>query len=95
MHAVADYLKPCRWRIVRVVSLKFAAAVLELLLPLLLAHIIDVSVPARNLCSVWGTGAVMAAKRKECYRVEKRSPEETFLTEEDQESDLECAWESL
>ena len=59
MHAVADYLKPCRWRIVRVVSLKFAAAVLELLLPLLLAHIIDVSVPARNLWSVWGTGAVM------------------------------------
>lgn len=59
MHAVADYLKPCRWRIVRVVSLKFAAAVLELLLPLLLAHIIDVSVPSKNLWSIWGTGAIM------------------------------------
>lgn len=60
MRRVSDYLKPCRWRIARVVTLKFTAAVLELLLPLLLACIIDVSVPAGDLRSLWGTGAVMA-----------------------------------
>ena len=59
MHTVARYLLPCRLRIAGVVVLKFTAAVLELLLPLLLAHIIDVSVPAGDLPSIWGAGALM------------------------------------
>lgn len=60
MHMVTRYLKPCRLRMAGVVALKFTAAVLELLLPLLLAHIIDVSVPAKSLRSIWETGAAMA-----------------------------------
>ena len=43
------------------VTVKFTAAVLELLLPLLLAHIIDGCVPAQDLPGVFQAGGLMLA----------------------------------
>ena len=43
----------------RGVSIKFIAALLELVLPLLLASVIDDLVPARDLPGIWRTGILM------------------------------------
>ena len=60
MGTVLGYLRPYSRRVAVGVSVKFAAAVLELLIPLLLEHIIVVSVPARDLPSIWRSGGLMA-----------------------------------
>ena len=54
------YLIPYKLRVACGVTVKFTAAVLELVLPLLLAHVIDVLVPARDLTAIWVTGGAMA-----------------------------------
>ena len=41
------------------VTIKFTAAILELVLPLLLATVIDDLVPARDLTAIWRTGVLM------------------------------------
>ena len=43
------------------VTFKFTAAILELILPLLLEHVIDVAVPAEDLPAIWHCGFLMAA----------------------------------
>lgn len=59
MKTILGYLRPHVSRVAVGVTIKFTAAVLELLLPLLLAHIIDDCVPARDLVSVWQAGGWM------------------------------------
>lgn len=59
MKTILGYLRPHAPRVAVGVTVKFTAAVLELLLPLLLAHIIDDCVPARDLPAVWQAGGLM------------------------------------
>ena len=59
MHTVARYLRPYAGRVACGVTIKFTAAVLELILPLLLARIIDVYVPAGELAHIWRAGGLM------------------------------------
>lgn len=61
MSTVLGYLRPHSRRVVCGVTVKFAAALLELVLPLLLEHIVDVSVPAGDLAAIWLCGGLMAA----------------------------------
>lgn len=55
------YLRPFAWRVARGVAIKFTAAVLELMMPLLLAHIINVCVPAGDVDAIWRMGGLMMA----------------------------------
>lgn len=59
MKVVLGYLKPYAGRVAVGVSIKFIAALLELVLPLLLASVIDDLVPARDLPGIWRTGILM------------------------------------
>ena len=59
MKTILGYLRPHAPRVAVGVTVKFTAAVLELLLPLLLARIIDDCVPARDLAAVWRAGGLM------------------------------------
>ena len=59
MKTILGYLRPHAPRVAVGVTVKFTAAVLELLLPLLLAHIIDGCVPARDLPGVFRAGGWM------------------------------------
>ncbi len=59
MKTILGYLRPHAPRVAVGVTVKFTAAVLELLLPLLLAHIIDDCVPARDLPGVYRAGGLM------------------------------------
>ena len=59
MHTVMGYLLPHARRVACGVTIKFTAAVLELILPLLLARIIDVYVPAGELPRIWRAGGLM------------------------------------
>ena len=59
MRTAFRYLRPYGKRVCCGVAIKFTAAILELILPLLLAHIIDVCVPARDLDAIWRTGGLM------------------------------------
>ena len=59
MKVVLGYLKPYAGRVTVGVAIKFTAAILELVLPLLLATVIDDLVPARDLTAIWHTGALM------------------------------------
>ena len=59
MKTILGYLRPHASRVAVGVTVKFTAALLELLLPLLLARIIDGCVPARDLPAVWRTGGLM------------------------------------
>lgn len=59
MKVVLGYLKPYTGRVAVGVTIKFTAAILELVLPLLLATVIDELVPARNLPAIWRTGVLM------------------------------------
>ncbi len=61
MRTVMGYLRPFAWRVCRGVTIKFTAAVLELTLPLLLAHIIDDCVPAGDINAIWWAGGLMMA----------------------------------
>lgn len=61
VHTALSYLQPHRKRIACGVTIKFTAAVFELLLPLLLAHIIDVCVPNGDRRAIWQSGALMLA----------------------------------
>lgn len=56
---ILGYLHPHAPRVTVGVTVKFTAAVLELLLPLLLAHIIDDCVPVRDLPGVFQAGGLM------------------------------------
>lgn len=59
MKTILSYLRPHGARVAVGMSVKFTAAVLELFLPLLLAHIIDDCVPARDLPGVFRAGGLM------------------------------------
>lgn len=59
MKTILGYLRPHAPRVAVGVTVKFTAALLELLLPLLLARIIDDCVPARDLPAVWRAGGLM------------------------------------
>ena len=59
MKTVLGYLRPYAGRAACGVLIKFSTAVLELILPLLLANVIDVLVPARDLPALWRTGGLM------------------------------------
>lgn len=59
MKVVLRYLKPYAGRVAVGVTIKFTAAILELVLPLLLATVIDDLVPARDLPAIWRTGVLM------------------------------------
>lgn len=61
MGTVLGYLRPHGVRVACGVTVKFTAALLELVLPLLLEHIVDVSVPAQDLTAIWVCGGIMAA----------------------------------
>lgn len=61
MKTVLGYLRPYALRVCCGVTIKFTAAVLELVLPLLLAHIIDVCVPAGDVSGIWRYGGWMMA----------------------------------
>lgn len=61
VRTVLGYLRPYGLRVACGVSIKFLAAVLELVLPLLLAHVIDDLVPLGDMGPIWRTGAAMAA----------------------------------
>ncbi len=56
---ILGYLRPHVPRVAVGVTVKFTAAVLELLLPLLLAYIIDDCVPVRDLPGVFQAGGLM------------------------------------
>lgn len=60
MRTVLGYLRPFARRVTVGVAIKFTAAILELALPLLLARIIDVYVPAGDMDAIWKAGGVMA-----------------------------------
>ncbi len=59
MKTILSYLRPHAPRVAVGVTVKFSAAVQELLLPLLLAHIIDDCVPAKDLPGVFRAGGLM------------------------------------
>ena len=59
MRTAFRYLRPYGKLVCCGMAIKFTAAILELILPLLLAHIIDVCVPARDLDAIWRTGGLM------------------------------------
>jgi len=59
MRTVLGYLRPFARRVTAGVAIKFTAAILELALPLLLARIIDVHVPAGDMDAIWRTGGMM------------------------------------
>ena len=59
MKTILAYLRPHAPRVAVGVTVKFTAAVLELLLPLLLAHIIDDCVPAGDLGGIRRAGGLM------------------------------------
>ena len=59
MRTVLSYLKPYWRRITCGVAVKFTAAVLELILPLLLAHVIDDLVPLGEMDAIWRVGGWM------------------------------------
>ena len=59
MRTVLGYLRPFVRRVTAGVAIKFTAAILELALPLLLARIIDVHVPAGDMDAIWRTGGMM------------------------------------
>lgn len=59
MRTVLGYLRPFAHRVTAGVAIKFTAAILELALPLLLARIIDVHVPAGDMDAIWRTGGMM------------------------------------
>lgn len=59
MRTVLGFLRPYAWRAAAGMAVKFTAALLELTLPSLLAHIIDVCVPAEDLPAIWRAGALM------------------------------------
>ena len=59
MKTILSYLRPHALRVAAGVTVKFTAAVLELLLPLLLAHIIDDCVPAQDLAAIRRAGGLM------------------------------------
>lgn len=59
MKTILGYLRPHAPRVAVGVTVKFTAAVQELLLPLLLAHIIDDCVPAEDLPGVFRAGGLM------------------------------------
>ncbi|EOS67287.1 ABC transporter ATP-binding protein [Oscillibacter sp. 1-3] len=61
MGTVLGYLWPHGRRVACGVTVKFTAALLELVLPLLLERIVDVSVPAGDLAAIWLCGGLMAA----------------------------------
>ena len=61
MGTVIGYLRPHKLRVACGITIKFTAAVLELILPLLLAHVIDVLVPAGDMAGIWRTSALMMA----------------------------------
>lgn len=61
MRTVMGYLRPFALRVCCGVTVKFTAAVLELTLPLLLAHIINVCVPAGDVDAIWRMGGLMMA----------------------------------
>ena len=59
MKTVLGYLRPHAGRVAAGAAIKFTAAVLELILPLLLAEIIDELVPAGDTAAIWRTGGWM------------------------------------
>lgn len=59
MKVVLGYLKPYARRVAVGVTIKFTAAMLELILPLMLAMVIDDLVPAQDLPAIWRTGILM------------------------------------
>lgn len=59
MKTILGYLRPHAPRVAVGVTVKFTAAVLELLLPMLLAHIIDDCVPVEDLPGVFRAGGLM------------------------------------
>lgn len=61
MRTVMGYLRPFALRVCCGVAIKFTAAVLELTLPLLLARIINVCVPAGDVAAIRRTGGLMMA----------------------------------
>lgn len=61
MRTVMGYLRPFALRVCCGVAIKFTAAVLELTLPLLLARIINVCVPAGDVAAIWRMGGLMMA----------------------------------
>ncbi|MCI9122274.1 MAG: ABC transporter ATP-binding protein [Oscillibacter sp.] len=59
MKTILRCLRPYALRAAAGVTVKFTAAILELILPLLLAHIIDSCVPAQDLPAIWRAGGGM------------------------------------
>ena len=59
MRTALRYLRPYGLRVCCGAAIKFTAAILELVLPLLLARIIDVCVPSGDLSAIWRTGGLM------------------------------------
>lgn len=59
MRTVLGYLRPYRFRVAVGVTIKFSAAVFELALPLLLAHVLDDLVPIGDVSAIWRTGVIM------------------------------------
>ena len=60
MKTVLGYLRPHAGRVAACAAIKFTAAVLELILPLLLAEVIDELVPAGDTAAIWRTGGWMS-----------------------------------
>ena len=60
MKTVLGYLRPHALRVAAGAAIKFTAAILELILPLLLARVIDDLVPAGDTAAIWRTGGWMA-----------------------------------
>ena len=60
MKTVLGYLCPHAGRVAAGAAIKFTAAVLELILPLLLAEVIDELVPAGDTAAIWRTGGWMS-----------------------------------
>ena len=60
MKTVLGYLRPHAGRVAAGATIKFTAAVLELILPLLLAEVIDELVPAGDTAAIWRTGGWMS-----------------------------------
>lgn len=63
MKRVLSYLRPQAWKTVFQIALKFSATLVELLLPWILEHIIDVIAPTqdRSLLTLWGAGMLVCA----------------------------------
>ena len=73
MRAIFRYMRPYRWLIFLVMSVKLLATMTELLLPYILEHLIDVVVPRGEIGPIFLWGLLMLAASLTCWQLNIRT----------------------